>query len=179
MIADLKDRIVNAHPDSYVAPNASVIGSVTLKKGASVWFSAVVRGDCDDITIGEDCNVQDGAVLHADPGVPLTLERGVTVGHNAMLHGCHVDQYALIGINAVVLNNAKIGAFSLIGANALVPEGMEIPAGSLVVGSPAKIKRVLSDEEQAALRASAQHYADNGRFFSEHMVIRCDEDKQG
>ncbi len=172
MIADLKDRIVNAHPDSYIAPNASVIGSVTIKQGASIWFNAVLRGDCDEITIGENTNIQDGSVLHADIGVPLVIEQGVTVGHKVMLHGCHVGQYSLIGINAVVLNKAQIGEFSLIGANSLVPEGMVIPPGSLVMGSPAKVKRMLSDDEKSMLKHSAQHYADNGRFFAENLIIR-------
>lgn len=172
MIADLKDRKVNKDPDSFVAPTATVVGSVTLKKGASVWFSAVVRGDCEDIIIGENSNVQDGAVLHADPGQPCVLERDVTIGHNATVHGCHVGERSLIGINAVVLNGAKIGKNCLIGGNSLVPERMEIPDGSLVMGSPAKIKRALSEEEIGFLKVSADHYADNGRMFDQEMVIR-------
>lgn len=172
MIADLKDRKVNNDPDSYVAPNAMVVGSVTLHKGASVWFSAVVRGDCEDIVIGEGSNVQDGAVLHADPGQPLIIERDVTIGHNATVHGCRVGECSLIGINAVVLNGAKIGKHCLIGANTLVPEGMEIPDGSLVIGSPAKVKRALSEAEKGFLKLGAEHYASNGRHFKQEMVIR-------
>lgn len=172
MIADLKDRKVTKADDSFVAPNATVVGSVTLKQGSSVWFSAVVRGDCEEIVIGEDSNVQDGAVLHADIGQPLIIERDVTIGHNATVHGCTVGECSLIGINAVVLNGAKIGKNCLVGSNALVPEGMEIAPGSLVIGSPAKIKRPLSEEEIGFLKLSAQHYADNGRMFAKEMVIR-------
>ena len=172
MIADLKDRIVTSDPDGFVAPTATVVGSVTLGKGVSVWFSAVVRGDVEDIVVGENSNVQDGAVLHADPGMPLIIGKGVTIGHNATVHGCQVGDFSLIGINSVVLNGAKIGARSLIGANSLVPEGMDIPEGSLVVGSPAKVRRALSEEEKQRLEVSAEHYTNNGRFFSKHLVVR-------
>ncbi len=172
MIADLKDRKVQLDPDTFVAPNATVVGSVTLHKGASVWFSAVVRGDCETIVIGEGSNVQDGAVLHADPGQPLTLERDVTIGHNATVHGCYVGEGSLIGINAVILNGARIGKHCLIGSNALVPEGVEIPDGSLVIGSPAKVKRPLTSEEQQMLKLGAEHYVQNGQLFREHMTVR-------
>ena len=172
MIADLKDRKPQIHEDCFVAPTATVVGSVTMEAGASVWFSAVVRGDCEQITIGENSNVQDGAVLHADLGVALTLHKGVTVGHNVMLHGCEVGENSLIGINAVVLNGAKIGKNCLIGANTLVPEGMEIPDGMLVVGSPAKIKRELKPEMIEGMKLGTAHYVNNAREFAEHMVIR-------
>lgn len=172
MIADLNNRKVNQNPDSFVAPNAMVVGSVTLHKGVSVWFSATVRGDCEDITIGENSNVQDGAVLHADPGQPLIIERDVTIGHNATVHGCHIGECSLIGIGAVVLNGAKVGKYCLVGSNALVTEGMVIPDGSLVVGSPAKIKRLLSDEEKEILKLGAEHYAENGRLFRTEMTVR-------
>ena len=172
MIADLKNRRVIADPDSFIAPTATVVGSVTLGKGVSIWFGAVVRGDVEDIAVGENSNVQDGAVLHADPGKPLTIGKGVTIGHNATVHGCDVGDFSLIGINAVVLNGAKIGAHSLIGANSLVPEGAVIPEGSLVMGSPARVRRPLSEEEKKQLEASAEHYTANGRFFSRHMVVR-------
>jgi len=172
VIADLKDRKVNNDPDSYVAPTATVVGSVTLKKGASVWFGAVVRGDCEEIVIGENSNVQDGSVVHADVGQPCIIERDVTIGHNATVHGCHVGERSLIGINAVILNGAKIGKNCLIGGNSLVPEGMNIPAGSLVMGSPAKVKRQLSEEEIGFLKMSADHYSDNARMFAQEMVIR-------
>jgi carbonic anhydrase/acetyltransferase-like protein (isoleucine patch superfamily) len=172
VIADLNDRIVKSDPDSFVAPTATVVGSVNLRKGASIWFSAVVRGDVEDIVVGENSNVQDGAVLHADPGMPLTIGKGVTIGHNATVHGCEVGDFSLIGINAVVLNGAKIGARSLIGANSLVTEGMDIPEGSLVVGSPAKVKRALSEEEKKFVEASAEHYTNKARLFSKYMVVR-------
>ncbi|WP_439133939.1 gamma carbonic anhydrase family protein [Pseudomaricurvus sp.] len=174
MIADLKDRKVQKDPSSFVAPNAMVVGSVTLHKDTSVWFNATVRGDCEEISIGEGSNVQDGAVLHADPGQPLLIERDVTIGHNATVHGCQVGECSLIGINAVVLNGAKIGKYCLIGGNALVTEGMEIPEGSLVMGSPAKVKRALSEEEKGFLRLGAQHYVENGKMFAQEMIIRED-----
>lgn len=172
MIADLKDRKVNKDPDSFVAPNAMVVGSVTLHKGASVWFSATVRGDCDEIVIGENSNVQDGAVLHADPGQPLLIESHVTIGHNATVHGCHIGECSLIGIGAVVLNGAKVGRYCLVGSNALVTEGTVIPEGSLVVGSPAKVKRLLTEDEKVMLKLGAEHYAENGRRFQAEMTVR-------
>lgn len=172
MIADLKDRTVARHPDTFVAPNAMVVGSVTLHQGVSIWFNATVRGDCEQITIGANTNVQDGAVLHADPGQPLIIERDVTIGHNATVHGCHLGECSLIGIGAVVLNGAQVGKYCLVGSNALVTEGMVIPEGSLVVGSPAKVKRQLSEEEKDGLRRGAEHYADNGRRFHTEMTVR-------
>lgn len=155
------DRTPEKGEDVFVADNATVIGSVVLEDKSSVWFNAVLRGDNDVITIGEASNVQDGAVLHTDPGIKLTLGKGVTVGHNVMLHGCDIGDYSLIGIGAVVLNKAKIGKHCIIGANALIPEGMEIPDGSLVVGSPATIKRELNDMQKKMLEASATHYVQN------------------
>ncbi|MGM0768834.1 MAG: gamma carbonic anhydrase family protein [Pseudomonadota bacterium] len=149
----------------FVAANASVIGSVRLLEKSSVWFNVVIRGDNDWITVGPESNVQDGSVLHTDPGIPLTLGRGVTVGHKAMLHGCEVGDYSLIGINAVVLNGAKIGKHCLIGANTLIPEGMEIPDGSMVVGSPGKIKRELNDSQKKMLELSAVHYVQNAERY--------------
>jgi len=121
---------VDVHPESWVAPNATLVGKVKLEQGASVWFGAVLRGDNELIHIGEQSNVQDGTVMHTDMGFPLTLGKGVTIGHNAMLHGCTVGDYSLIGINAVVLNGAKIGKYCIIGANTLIGEGKEIPDGS-------------------------------------------------
>jgi carbonic anhydrase/acetyltransferase-like protein (isoleucine patch superfamily) len=155
------DRTPEKGEDVFVADNATVIGSVVLEDKSSVWFNAVLRGDNDVITIGEASNVQDGAVMHTDPGIKLTLGKGVTVGHNVMLHGCDIGDYSLIGIGAVVLNKAKIGKHCIIGANALIPEGMEIPDGSLVVGSPATIKRELNDMQKKMLEASAAHYVQN------------------
>jgi len=156
--------------DIFVADNATVIGNVMLEAHSSVWFNVVIRGDNELIHIGEESNVQDGSVLHTDPGHPLTLGRGVTVGHKAMLHGCTVGDYSLIGINAVVLNGAKIGRHCLIGANTLVPEGMEIPDGSLVIGSPAKIKRELSAAQQKMLELSAMSYVKNAERYRRSLV---------
>lgn len=157
--------------DVFVADNARIIGSVTLEDESSVWFGVVIRGDNDQITVGAQSNVQDNAVLHTDGGIPLTLGRGVTVGHNAMLHGCTVGDFSLIGINAVVLNKARIGKHCIIGANALIPEGMEIPDGSLVVGSPAVIKRQLTDVQKKILEASAVHYVQNARRYRDELQV--------
>lgn len=151
--------------EHFVAANATVIGNVELHDRCSIWFNVVIRGDNDPIIIGEGSNIQDGAVLHTDPGYTLSVGRDVTVGHQAMLHGCTVGDGSLIGIGAVVLNGAKIGKGCLVGANALVPEGMEIPDYSLVVGSPAKIKRQLSEEAVAGLKANAEHYVANMRRY--------------
>lgn len=145
----------------FVADNATVIGNVLLQEKSSIWFNVVIRGDNDLITVGPESNVQDGSVLHTDPGIRLTLGRGVTVGHKVMLHGCEIGDYSLIGINAVVLNGARIGHHCLIGANTLIPEGMVVPDGSLVVGSPGKVKRELSGNERKMLEMSAFHYAEN------------------
>src|SRR5262245_49118512 len=134
-------RVILRGSQHYIAPDASVIGSVTLENEASVWFNVVIRADNDQITIGEQTNVQDGSVLHVDPGFPMTLGRRITVGHKVMLHGCTVGDGALIGINSVILNGAKIGRSCLIGANTLIAEGKEIPDGVLVLGSPGKIVR--------------------------------------
>jgi len=162
--------------DQFVAHNATVIGNVKLMDKSSVWFNAVIRGDNDLITVGPETNVQDGAVLHTDPEFPLTLGRGVTVGHKVMLHGCEIDDYSLIGINAVVLNGAKIGKYCLIGANALVPEGMEIPDGSMVLGSPAKIKKQLSEDQKKMLEMSAAHYVQNGARYIQQLTD-CEPEK--
>lgn len=149
----------------WIAPNATVLGDVILKPGASVWFGAVLRGDNDPITIGENSNVQDGSVLHTDAGEPLTVGRGVTVGHLAMLHGCTVGDNSLIGIGAVILGRAVIGRDCIIGAGALIPEGKVIPDGSLVVGQPGRVVRALEPGQIAALEASAEHYVQNWKRY--------------
>jgi carbonic anhydrase/acetyltransferase-like protein (isoleucine patch superfamily) len=153
----------------FIAPSAAVIGDVTLHEDSSVWFSCVLRGDADRIEIGAGSNIQDGTVIHADPGFPTVVGRSVTVGHNAMLHGCTIGDGSLVGINAVVLNGARVGKGCLIGANALVTEGMEIPDGSLVLGSPARIKGHLSEEQQLGLMHNADHYVGNARRFSDEL----------
>lgn len=153
----------------FIAPNAAVIGDVTMHENSSVWFSCVLRGDADRIEIGAGSNIQDGTVMHADPGFPMVVGESVTVGHNAMLHGCTIGDGTLVGINAVVLNGAKVGKGCLIGANALVTEGMDIPDGSMVLGSPAKIVRQLDEETQLVLRHNADHYVVNGQRFVEEL----------
>jgi carbonic anhydrase/acetyltransferase-like protein (isoleucine patch superfamily) len=154
----------------YVAYDATLVGSVTLLDAASVWFKVVIRAENDQITIGEGTNVQDGSVLHVDPGYPMQLGRGVTIGHKAMLHGCTVGDGALIGINSVVLNGAKIGAGSLVGANTLIPEGKEIPEGVLVVGSPGRIVRELTAEQKAGLRRIAQGYVERAALYRKELT---------
>ena len=149
----------------WVAESAQVMGNVILEENASVWFGAVARGDNDPITIGENSNVQDGSVLHTDPGIPLVIGSHVTIGHKVMLHGCEIGDNTLIGINAVVLNRAKIGKNCLIGANALITEGKEIPDNSMVMGSPGKVVRELTEQEIAGLKMSAAHYWENANRF--------------
>ncbi len=150
----------------WIAPNATVIGRVVLHRNASVWFNAVLRGDNEPIVIGENSNVQDGAVLHTDVGSPLTVGRDVTIGHLAMLHGCEVGDGSLIGIGAVVLNGAKIGRGCLVGAKALIGEGKEIPDGSMVLGAPGRVVRTLDAESRAQLSAGAAHYVANWRRYA-------------
>ena len=166
MIYKLEGRRVEMRGEGqWVAPNATVIGSVVLGANSSVWFGAVIRGDNDLIEIGDNTNVQENSVLHVDPGVPMKIGNGVTVGHKVMLHGCTIGDNSLIGINAVVLNKAKIGKNCIIGAHALVPEGMEIPDNSLVMGAPGKVVKQLTPEQVALIKASAQGYVANWKRF--------------
>ncbi len=154
----------------FVATNASVIGTVILEDNVSVWFNAVIRGDIEPIHIGTNSNVQDGAVLHTDPGAPLTIGSNVTIGHLAMLHGCTIGDGSLIGIHSVILNHAVIGRNCLIGANTLITEGKVIPDNSLVVGSPGKVLRTLSEEEIAAIHANAARYVKNLKRYLSSLV---------
>lgn len=170
----LGDSRVEAHPQSWVAPNATLVGKIRLDAGANVWFGAILRGDNELIHIGENSNVQDGSVMHTDMGYPLTLGTGVTVGHNAMLHGCSVGDFSLVGINAVVLNGAKIGKYCIIGANTLIAEGKEIPDGSLVVGSPGKVVRELTEQQKKMLEASAAHYVHNAQRYERDLLEQED-----
>jgi carbonic anhydrase/acetyltransferase-like protein (isoleucine patch superfamily) len=179
VLLQLEDRRVRAEGDYWVADSAVVIGSVLLRNDASVWFNAVLRGDNELITIGEGSNVQDGSVLHTDPGCPLVIGRDVTIGHKVMLHGCEIGDNSLIGINAVVLNRARIGRTCLIGANALITEGKEIPDNSMVLGAPGKVVRQLTDEEIEGLRVSAQHYVDNARRFRSALRQQAAADPAG
>ncbi|MBF6147929.1 gamma carbonic anhydrase family protein [Nocardia nova] len=146
---------------AWVAPTATVIGRVRLGEQVSIWYGAVIRGDLEDISIGAGTNIQDGCVLHADPGFELQVGSGVSVGHNAILHGCTVGDAVLVGMGATVLNGAVIGEGSLIAANALIPEGMKIPPGSLVAGVPGKVRRELGDAERDHIKLNAAVYVHN------------------
>ena len=172
MLYKLGNVSVAAEGDYWVAENATVVGSVLLKKDASIWFNAVLRGDTELITVGEGSNVQDGSVLHTDLGYPIDIGPHVTIGHKVMLHGCTIGEGSLIGINAVVLNGAKIGKNCLIGANSLITEGKEIPDYSMVMGSPGKIVRTLDAKQGVAIRMGAKHYVENAKRFRDQMVIQ-------
>src|SRR6195952_2535642 len=153
----------------WIAPNAMVVGRVILKKNASVWFGATLRGDNDPIILGENSNVQDGSVLHTDRGSPLTIGANVTVGHMVMMHGCTVGDNSLIGIGSIVLNGAKIGKNCLIGANCLITEGKEIPDNSLVMGAPGKVVREISDQQAMMLAAGSHHYVENWKRYRREL----------
>lgn len=159
------DRVPQAHDSVFLAPNASVIGSVVLAENVSVWFGATIRGDNDTITLGRNSNVQEGAVLHTDPGLALTVGDNVTIGHQAMLHGCTIGDGSLIGIQAVVLNGAVIGKSCLVGAGAIITERKEFPDRSLILGAPARVVRQLSDEDVANLLKSAASYVERRAQF--------------
>jgi carbonic anhydrase/acetyltransferase-like protein (isoleucine patch superfamily) len=162
MIYQLGDaRVETADEQHWVAPSAVLIGRVRLESRASVWWNAALRGDNEPIVVGEGSNVQDGCVLHTDPGYPLTIGRNVTVGHLVMLHGCSIGDGSLIGIGSVILNGTRIGRNCLIGARTLIPENKEIPDNALVMGSPGKVVRTLSDDEAARIALSAEHYVHN------------------
>ena len=153
-------------PTAFVAENATLVGRVTIKAGASVWFGAVMRGDTDDLVLGERSNLQDNAVVHADPGSPAIIGAGVSVGHGAVVHGCRVEDGCLIGMNATVLNRAVIGAQSLVAAGAVVLEDTVVPPRSLVAGVPAKVRRELTDDEVAALARNADTYAERAVVYA-------------
>jgi len=162
-IGDKRVELRGAH--HFIAHDATLVGAITLEAGANIWFQVVIRAENDVVRIGEASNVQDGSVLHVDPGYPLTLGRQVTIGHKAMLHGCTVGDGCLIGINSVVMNGASIGKGSLVGANSLIAEGKEIPEGVLVLGSPGKVVRELRPEERAALLQIADGYVERSRRY--------------
>ena len=157
-------------PQSWVAPNATLIGQVHLARNASIWWNATLRGDKDLISIGENSNIQDGSILHTDPGMPLIVGSNVTVGHLVMLHGCTVGNGSLIGIGAILLNRSVIGKNCLVGANTLIPEGKAFPERSLIIGSPGKVVRELSDEEVARLPGSAERYVQNWQRYQQELV---------
>ncbi len=157
------------HPDAYIAPGAVLIGNIRVAKGASIWFNAVLRGDNEYIDIREESSIQDGAVLHTDAGFPLIVEEGVTVGHNVILHGCHLKKGCLIGMGASVLNGAVIGENSLVGANALVPEGKIYEPGKLIVGAPARVIKDLDENARARMDGGAQFYVENSARFAKTL----------
>ncbi|THJ32578.1 gamma carbonic anhydrase family protein [Lampropedia aestuarii] len=157
--------------DVFIAPGAQVVGQVTLEQGVSVWFNAVVRADNEPMHIGAHSNIQDGAVLHSDPGFPLVIGQSVTVGHQATVHGCTVGDGSLIGIGAVVLNGAVIGKNCLVGAGAVVTEGKVFPDRSLIVGAPAVLKRELSEEMVQHLQGNADHYVRNSQRYAEYLEL--------
>ena len=168
MIIDFNNKQLKTDGDDFwIAPNATVIGNVQLLKDASVWFNAVLRGDVELITVGQGSNVQDGAIIHTDPGFPCTIGKNVTVGHLAMLHGCEIGDGSLIGIGSVILNGAKIGKNCIIGSKALVTEGMEIPDGAMVLGVPGKVKKILNEEEQSVVSLGAEHYIQNYKKYKQ------------
>ena len=156
--------------DTWVAPDANVIGRVILEEGASIWFGTTIRGDNEDIRIGAGSNVQENCVFHTDPGCPLIIGENCTIGHKAMLHGCEIGDGSLVGMGATILNGAVIGKGCLIGAGALIPEGKHIPDGSLVMGMPGKVVRQLDGAAQEGLLQSAEHYRQNMRRFRAGLV---------
>lgn len=166
----LGDHVPTIHETAFVAPDATVIGQVTLEAGASVWSGAVLRGDNEPIVIGAGSNVQDGAIIHTDPGFPVHVGPGVTIAHQAMLHGCTIESNALIGIQAVVLNGARIAANTLVGAGSVVTEGKHFGPGVLVLGSPAKVARDLSDKETEKIGKTTRHYVERCHHYKENLV---------
>jgi carbonic anhydrase/acetyltransferase-like protein (isoleucine patch superfamily) len=163
-LGDVAPELPN-EDEYWVAPNAAVIGRVVLKKNASVWWGATLRGDNDPIVVGENSNVQDGSVLHTDTGSPLTIGANVTIGHMVMLHGCEIGDNSLVGIGSIVLNGARIGKNCLIGANCLITEGKEIPDNSLVMGAPGKVVREVSEAQARMLVAGSMHYVENWKRY--------------
>ena len=170
MFYDLENKKVQNFGDNWIAPNATIIGDVTLEKNTSIWFNATLRGDVENIYVGEGSNVQDGSVLHTDPGYPLKIGKNVTVGHLVMLHGCSVGDNSLIGIGAVILNNAKIGKNCIIGAKALITENKQIPDNSLVIGSPGNIIRQVTSEEINLIKDNAIRYQENWKKYSKFKL---------
>ena len=165
----IEDRTPKLDDDAWVAPGATVVGDVSLAADTSVWFGAVIRADNEPVRIGRGSNVQENAVLHVDPGLPMVIGEHVTIGHQAMLHGCTVGDESLIGIQAVILNGAVIGRHCLVGAGALVTEGKQFPDGSLIIGTPARVARPLTEAEIEGLRRSAASYVERSRHYRHHL----------
>jgi carbonic anhydrase/acetyltransferase-like protein (isoleucine patch superfamily) len=167
----LDGQMPQIHPDSWIAPDANLIGKVVVEEGASIWFGATIRADHEEIRVGAGSNVQENTVMHIDHGFPLIIGQNCTIGHKVMLHGCVIGDNSLIGMGATVLNGARIGRNCLIGAGALITEGKEIPDGSLVMGAPGKVVRQLDPAEIGKLEASALHYQENMRRFRAQMKV--------
>lgn len=164
-IFQLESKIPRIHPTAYVSDQATIIGDVTVGENASIWSQAVLRGDNEPIVVGAGSNVQEGAVLHTDHGYPLTLGEGVTVGHQAMLHGCTIEDQCLVGVKAIVLNGARVGSESIVGAGSLITEGKTFPTRSLILGSPAKAVREVSDEQLRGVKANSAEYRELGALY--------------
>lgn len=162
-VGTLGEDAPRIHPEAWVAPGAVVVGKVTLGRRSSVWYGSVLRGDDEEIVVGDECNIQDLSCLHADPGMPAVLEDRVSLGHKAMVHGAHVETGSLIGIGAIVLNGARIGAGTLVAAGALVPPGKKIPSGVLVAGVPGKVVRELTDDDRLVLQYTPDTYMEKAR----------------
>lgn len=169
---DTNFHLENIHPSVWIAPGAVVVGDVTLEADVSVWFQAVLRGDTESLTIGEGTNIQEGCILHADPGYPLVIGRGVTVGHGAVVHGARVGDGSLIGIRSVLLNGVVIGENSIVAAGTICPPGKVYPPGSLILGTPGRVIRALSDVEMESNQNSASEYVQKASAFREHFMKR-------
>jgi len=169
MLYALDERRPQFIGECWVAPNATLIGNVRLENNASVWFNAILRGDCDEISVGENSNIQDGSVLHTDPGIKLRVGRDCTIGHLVMLHGCEIGDNSLVGIGSVILNRVKIGRNCIVGAKSLIPEGKSFPDNSLIMGAPAKVVREVSAQEAQFLKLQAEHYVQNARRYREKL----------
>lgn len=169
-IRRLGDRRPQIDPTAYVADGAQIIGDVVLAAEVSVWFNAVLRGDTERLSIGTGSNVQDGAILHADPGFPCTVGAGVVTGHGAILHGCQIGDDCLIGMGAVILNGARIGPGSIVAAGAVVPEGKEFPPSSLIMGVPAKVVREITEQDREQIAAGARHYQERARLYRAQLA---------
>ncbi|SFT68871.1 gamma carbonic anhydrase family protein [Sedimentitalea nanhaiensis] len=167
----LHGKTPDLHANTWVAPDANVIGQVVMEDGASVWFGATLRADHETIHIGAGSNVQENCVMHVDPGFPLTVGTNCTIGHKVMLHGCTIGDNSLIGMGATVLNGARIGRDCLIGAGALITEGKEIPDGSVVMGAPGRVVRQMDDAARARMQVAAQHYQENMQIFRDQLTV--------
>ncbi len=168
-IYQLGEHAPEIDPSAFITDSANIIGTVQIKANASIWFDVTIRGDNELISVGENSNVQEGCILHTDPGYPLTIGNNVTVGHQAMLHGCTIGEGSLVGIQAVILNGAKIGKNCLVGAGALVTEGKEFPDNSLIIGSPAKVVRSLNEEDIVRMRGNTSNYVKRGQLFKQDL----------